>query len=1005
LAQQIATPIKLDAAPGDEARVTRRPKLGTRNSELAALAVLIAFTLIYHGSGIFGGPIHYERDTTLFYFPFTDWFAEQLRAGRLPLWTPTSFAGYPLVADGEIGPLYPLNLLALPFLAIGPAFVGLRAVHTGLAAVLCYGLLRVLGASPPGSLVAGLVFGFGSFLVGQLQHENMIRSAVWLPGELLLLEKALRSHGWARQRWLVGTGALLGIACLGVHIQAIAMSLVALALYVVYRLATGPFRGARPERLLLLVWAPALVAGVAALLAAVQWLPLLELGRTSFRGPGLRYDLATTYSLPPHNLPTLLFPYFFRGADGLWWSLWAPWETLPYVGIAPLALGVIGLLQVHHRPVWYFGALAIFGFWTALSYYAPLNLHELLWQVPGFSSLRAPGRFTYLFVLGMAGLAAFGLDALVALGRRAEGGRWERASASFRPPPSAPRLCGAFGLALLALALALPVAFYVLRERLLADPGWGQQAAEVRYLSLRQQSVDLQPYQVYEGLLFSLDASQPKTAFALGLLAAVGFLLLACWRSPRQARLWAIGLGGLAALDLLVFALDYHPRAPLEQLNALPPVARYVAQHNDAEHVFAEPVLASLEPNRLVLARLWELNGYSSLQSQRHWEYISSVDRQDNALLDIWNGRYYVTPAQRGDVVVVAGTAFRPYELLLNGGAGNPTGRERFRIDPFRSGEVRVLAALSNAISLPQGEVVAEVTLVGQDSQTVRLPLRAGIELSEHAIDRADVGPISAHARAHAVYGLPDRAPTGAPFTSNIYYATFGLPSPVSVQEVQVSYLAADGYLRLWGLGLVEPGTNRVRSLFADDKAKYEHPPLYLDGEAVVHRNTAAFPRAFVVPEALARRGRGEETAISRMALRPFDPRRQAIIEEGPFDDVPLAAAPLADQGSDAAPPAAEIFDRGPENVLVKANGPGLLVLTDAYHRGWRAYLDGRQVPVYLANYVARGVGLPQGEHTVEFVFDPLSWRLGLAISLAGLSLVAGVLSSKLWAREPHRDR
>jgi hypothetical protein len=156
-----------------------------------------------------------------------------------------------------------------------------------------------------------------------------------------------------------------------------------------------------------------------------------------------------------------------------------------------------------------------------------------------------------------------------------------------------------------------------------------------------------------------------------------------------------------------------------------------------------------------------------------------------------------------------------------------------------------------------------------------------------------------------------------------------------------------------------------------------------------------------VVAEALARRGRADETAISRMALRPFDPQQQAIVEEGPFDDVPLAAAPLADDGSDAPPPPAEVFDGTPENVLVRASGPGLLVLTDAYHRGWRAYVDGRQAPVYIANYVARGVGLPPGEHTVEFVFDPLSWRLGQAISVTGLLFVAAVFSSKLWAREP----
>jgi hypothetical protein len=438
----------------------------------------------------------------------------------------------------------------------------------------------------------------------------------------------------------------------------------------------------------------------------------------------------------------------------------------------------------------------------------------------------------------------------------------------------------------------------------------------------------------------------------------------------------------------------------------VPPVATYLEQQARDEHVFAEPAVKRLEPNRLTLTRNWDLNGYSSLQSQRQWEYALSVDRADNVLLDLWNGRYYVVPAGRPNVVVVEGTAYRPSELLLSGGAQNPTGFERFRIEPFPSGEVRILAALANSISVPQGQQVAEVTLIGVDGQRVSVPLRAGIEVSEHAIDRPDVAPLMAHGRARVVSGLPDMTPTGLRFTSNIYSAAFSVSPVLTVAEVEVRSLLTDGYLWLWGLGLVEPGTNRVRSLFADDKAKYEHPPLYQDGEAVLYRNTAAFPRAYVVPEALARPTRTEVTAIARMALWPFDPRRQVLLEEGPFDDVPVASAQAAWDGPESypMPPAAEVLDRGPEEVVVRASGPGVLVLTDAYHRGWRAYLgqtpsEEREVPVYLANYVGRAVGLPPGEQTVRFVFDPLSWRIGLAISLAGLLFTVAVLSSRVWAK------
>jgi hypothetical protein len=986
--------------------------------DVAALAGLLLLALLYQGWGLVGGPVFWERDTTLFYYPFTDWLAEQLKQGRLPSWLPTAFGGYPLLADGEVGPLYPLSLLVLPWLPTGPAVVLLRVLHTWLAAGLTYLLLRRLGAGRLGSLLAGLVFAFGSFMVGQLQHENMIRSAVWLPGELLLLEQAFRAGGWARQRWLVAAGLLLGVACLGLHLQAVAMSLLALGLFVAYRLALDPPPGPRAERLALLVWAPACIGLVAVGLSAAQWLPLLELGRTSFRGPGLSYALATTYALAPYNLPALLFPYFFRAPDGLWWSLWAPWETLPYVGIAPLAVAPLVLARPR-RPAWYFLGLAVVGLWIALASYAPLNLHELLWRLPGVASLRAPGRFTFLFVFGVAGLAAYGLDALVASSKLGPGSRFGEpdeaapvVKRAWRPRPSRVGLgplAACVGAVCVLLAVSLPLIAAILLPRLLADPGYGQQVAEVRYLSLRHESPDLEPYQVYEGFVYSLWPLAPKTLLSLLLLATSGGLLLLAALRPGRRRLSGTALAALAALDLLLFALDYHPRATLGELVRQPPVTQFLQSLQTSEHTFAEPALWRLEPNRLSLARVRELNGYSSLQSQRHWEYVSSVDRTGNTLLDLWNARYYVAPARRTDVAIPpgTGTAFRPYELLASGGAGNPTGRELFQIEPFRTGEVRVLASLANALTIPQGELVAELEVVATDGRRVTLPLRAGLEVAEHAIDRPDVGPISAHRRAVVAQTLPDITATGQSFRSNVYYSAWSLTEPLEVRQVSVRYLFPEGYLRLWGVGLVEPAGpgsvgGRVRSLFADDAARYEHPPLYRDEEAVVYRNAAAFPRAYVVPEALPRRGRTDETAIARLALRPFDPRLQAVLEEGPFDDVPLAAGPRPDAGPDQSPPpAAQIEEPSPDHLLIRARGPGVLVINEAYHRGWRAYLDSRQheVPVYLANYVSRAVGLPAGEHSVELVFDPLSWRFGCAVSLASLVGASLVLATGFSSR------
>ena len=62
-------------------------------------------------------------------------------------------------------------------------------------------------------------------------------------------------------------------------------------------------------------------------------------------------------------------------------------------------------------------------------------------------------------------------------------------------------------------------------------------------------------------------------------------------------------------------------------------------------------------------------------------------------------------------------------------------------------------------------------------------------------------------------------------------------------------------------------------------------------------------------------------------------------------------------------------------------------MVSDSYYPGWRAAVDGRPVPLLRTNVLLRGVPVPAGRHQVRLWFDPLSVRLGFALS--ALALVA----------------
>ena len=386
--------------------------------------------------------------------------------------------------------------------------VWLRVLHVFLAGLFTLWFLRTLRLGSLAALGGALVFAFGSFLTAQMHHENVVRSAVWLP----LCWPASNWPSDPKRCAAAPPGSPLGAlafaqSALGLHVQPVLMSALAIAAYAVFRALAGPRPPATPR------WSAApdrcAVAGAFGLaIATVQLLPLAEWALVSSRRNGVDYTFAAPSVSPPRTCPRPV-SVFFRLPDGTtWWTLWQQWETEVYVGIPTLALIVVGIVLARRIEVVFFAILGVVSLLIGMAGYAPLvNLHLLLWSVPGFSFLRAPGRFSYLLVFACACLAAFGLQVLLA--RRAR-----IVVALFGAVPM---------VGLLAGVLAL---FPPWRSWLAADPLRAREYVQSTYLSARAQ-LPIDPGLIVQGMLASLDLTNPKTLWTLILLvlSAVAFIV------------------------------------------------------------------------------------------------------------------------------------------------------------------------------------------------------------------------------------------------------------------------------------------------------------------------------------------------------------------------------------------------------------------------------------------------------------------------------------------------
>ena len=74
--------------------------------------------------------------------------------------------------------------------------------------------------------------------------------------------------------------------------------------------------------------------------------------------------------------------------------------------------------------------------------------------------------------------------------------------------------------------------------------------------------------------------------------------------------------------------------------------------------------------------------------------------------------------------------------------------------------------------------------------------------------------------------------------------------------------------------------------------------------------------------------------------------------------------------------------------ISTSASRPSLLVLTRSWDPGWRARVDGASAPLLRAQLGLVAVVVPAGDHRIELEYSPPSFRVGLALSAAGLLAV-----------------
>ncbi len=132
----------------------------------------------------------------------------------------------------------------------------------------------------------------------------------------------------------------------------------------------------------------------------------------------------------------------------------------------------------------------------------------------------------------------------------------------------------------------------------------------------------------------------------------------------------------------------------------------------------------------------------------------------------------------------------------------------RMDITAAPSTSLTVISFLSMSTNIPQGEVVAEITVRGSDGSQVVLPLRAGVETAEWSRDRAS--PVTQHGMAREASRW-----SGNPGGRN-YFAELPFDRALEPASISIRYLAPEGNLFIRSLAFLNQGTGAFTPVDSD---------------------------------------------------------------------------------------------------------------------------------------------------------------------------------------------
>lgn len=155
-----------------------------------------------------------------------------------------------------------------------------------------------------------------------------------------------------------------------------------------------------------------------------------------------------------------------------------------------------------------------------------------------------------------------------------------------------------------------------------------------------------------------------------------------------------------------------------------------------------------------------------------------------------------------------------------------------------------------------------------------------------------------------------------------------------------------------------------------------------IDQTQELHRNPNAYGNAWFVADVKTVNSNMEEIE----SLNNTDLRNTAVIHTEFSEN-------LSEKTYNKNGASVKLTEYTPEKMTYTSQNPGdgLMVFSEIWYgpdKGWKAYVDGNEVPLFRVDYALRGIEVPQGNHEIVMEFHPTTYYSGLTISYISSALM-----------------